>query len=209
MGTGGSRHGAGRPGWKRKCEQLVSLDIRRLMRAGYTQPGVYARGTWQWTWSHSGKPSGNVTIETTFDEMRLTYTWTPHGSEPQPFAYPVHIVRTRCRYGGTRPWFECPRCGDRRAVLYGVASDGKFGCRRCMRLGYASEAEDACGRTWRAQRKLARRLGAKDDTNPRPPRPKGMRESTYGKILRRIWNQQMRRDEQLYLFMQRHAAWLL
>jgi hypothetical protein len=74
-----------------------------------------------------------------------------------------------------------------------------------MRLGYASEAEDACGRSWRAQCKLAARLGAKDERNLRRPRPKGMHKRTYERILRRIWNQEMRRDELLYLFMQRHA----
>jgi len=177
--------------------------------SGYIKPGVYARGTWQWTWSYSGEPSGNVGIETTYDQVRLTYTLTPHDSEPQALTYPVRIVRTRCQYGGTRPWFECPRCGDRRAVLYGVASDGKFGCRCCMRLGYASEAEDACGRSWRAQRRLAANLGAKDDMNPQPPRPRGMRRRTYERILHRIWDQEMRREEQFYSFMQRHAAWLL
>jgi hypothetical protein len=105
--------------------------------------------------------------------MRLKYTLTPYDSEPRVFDYPVQIIRTPCRYGGSRSWFQCPRCWDRRAIIYGVASDGKFGCRRCMRLAYASEAEDACGRSWRTQRKLAARLGAEDDTDPHPPRPKG------------------------------------
>lgn len=202
MGSGGSRYGAGRPGWRRKCEQLLGLDIRKLARAGYFRAGVFARGRWQWTWSHSGEPSGNVGIESTYEQVRLTYTWTPYGSEPQSFDYPVRVVRTPCRYGGTRPWFQCPRCWDRRAVLYGVASDGKFGCRRCMRLAYASEAEDATGRLWRKQRGLEAKLGKNW------ARPKGMHQSTHKQILERIWEAEMRRDEQLYLFMQRHGAWL-
>jgi hypothetical protein len=206
MGTGGWRYGAGRPGWRRKCEHLLGLDIRSLTKAGYFKSGYITSGSWQWTCN--GEPSGNVSVWSDGDEVRLTYTWTPHGGNPQVFIYPVRIARTPCRYGGARPWFPCPRCGDRRAVLYGVASDGKFGCRRCMRLAYASEAEDACGRSWRTQRKFAARLGAKDDTSPHPPRPKGMHERTYKRIVRRILDQEMRRDEQLYLVMQRHAAWL-
>ncbi len=74
-----------------------------------------------------------------------------------------------------------------------------------MRLAYVSEAEDACGRSWRTQRKLAARLGAKDDTNAYPLRPKGMHERTYKRILQRIWDQEMRRDELLCLFMLRHG----
>lgn len=202
MGTGGWRYGAGRPGWRRKCEQLFGLDIRKLVRAGYIRPGAWARGSWQWTWSHSGEPSGNVGIEASYDQVRLTYTWTPYGSKPQALDYPVRIVRTPCRYGGTRPWFQCPRCWDRRAVLYGLANDGKFGCRRCMRLAYASEAEDLTGRLWRKQQRLEARLG-KNWT-----RPKGMHHSTRERILEQIWDAEMRREEQLDLFMQRHRAWL-
>lgn len=205
MGTGGARYGAGRPGWRRKCEQLLGLDVRKLVRARYIRAGYLVRGNWQWTWTHSGEPSGNVGIEATYDQVRLTYTWTPDDSEPQTFEYAVAIERTACNYGGTRAWLLCPRCGRRSAILYGVARDGRFGCRICMRLGYASETEDAFGRSWRTQRKLAARLGAKDDTDPHPPRPKGMRERTYQRILGRIWDCEARRDEQVYLFMQRHG----
>ena len=201
---GGYRWNAGRPGWRGKCEQHLGLDIRVLARRGRLTPGWYGSQSW----TRNGEPSGNISMRAAVDHVWLIYTWTPYGHEPQSFDYPVSVVRTACRYGGTRPWFLCPRCGDRRAVIYGSASDGRFGCRGCMQLAYGSEADDACGRSWRTQRKLAIRLGAKDDTNPHPPRPKGMHERTYERILDRIWDQEMRRDELLYLFMQRHADWL-
>src|ERR1700726_2086714 len=145
MGTGGSRYGAGRPGWRRKCEHLLMLDVRRLARRGQLQPGAYG----SWKWSCDDEPRGEIAIRGADDHIRLIYTWTPRGCDPQPFDYPVWIDRTPCRYGGSRPWFRCPRCQWRRAVIYGIASDGRFGCRRCMRLGYASEAEDTIGRLWR------------------------------------------------------------
>jgi hypothetical protein len=205
MGKGGYRYGAGRPGWRGKCESRLALDIRDLARAGYIKPNTWVCGTRQWTWSHSGEKSGEVRIEAMYDRLRLIYTWTPYGHEPQSFDYPVSILRTPCRYGGTRPWFRCPRCYSRRAVLYGTAGDGKFGCRGCMQLGYASEAEDALGRAWRKQRKLAARLRAEDDTDIHPPRPKGMHQRTYRRVLERILACEMWRDEQLYRFMQRHG----
>src|SRR5215472_1990244 len=48
---------------------------------------------------------------------------------------PVKIEWTPCNYGGTRPWFLCPRrgCGRRVAILY---CDSDFGCRTCRRLTY-------------------------------------------------------------------------
>jgi hypothetical protein len=70
------------------------------------------------------------------DHVRLIYTRAPYGQEPQFFDYAVSIVRTACHYGGTRPWWLCPRCGDRRAVIYGSA-DSRFGCHGCMRLAFA------------------------------------------------------------------------
>jgi hypothetical protein len=62
-----------------------------------------------------------------------------------------------------------------------------------MRLGYASEAEDVTGRLWRKQ--LEARLG-KDWR-----RPESMHQRTCNQILERISDAEMRRDEQLYLFL--------
>jgi hypothetical protein len=200
MGRGGSRYGAGRPGWRGKCERHLALDIRLLARRGY----LMSAWCGSLSWTRNGEPAGTISMRAADSHVRLIYTWTPSGGEPHAMDYPVRIARTPCRYGGSRPWFRCPRCQCRRAVLYGTASDGRFGCRNCMRLGYASEAEDALGRTWRRQRRLAARLGAEDDTDMHPPRPKGMHQRTYERVLNQIWACEASRDEQLYLFMQRH-----
>lgn len=175
MGTGGSRYGAGRPGWRRKCEHLLRLDIRALSHLGSLSPGMYS-----WSWSRGDEPAGNISIRVSEDRAQLMYKWTPHGGVPLSFDYPVWIDRTACHYGGSRPWFRCPRCYWRCAVLYGIESDGKFGCRRCMRLAYSSEVEDALGRMWRKQKKLEGRLADNHQ------RPRGMRQRTYNRILERI-----------------------
>src|SRR5215831_7329382 len=135
MGKGGSRFGAGRPGWRQKCEHLLALDVRVLARRGRLAPGM----SYSWAWSRGGEPAGNIGIHTGSDHVRLAYTWTPYGSDPQQVECCVRLERTPCHFGGSRPWFRCPRCWALRAVIYGVASDGKFGCRRCMRLAYATE----------------------------------------------------------------------
>src|SRR3569623_1860609 len=44
---GGSRYGAGRPGWRRKCEQSQALDIRQLHRRKLLYPGAWF--SWKWT----------------------------------------------------------------------------------------------------------------------------------------------------------------
>ena len=185
MGIGGSRYGAGRPGWRQKCEHTLMLDIRKLARAGQLRLGGY--GSWQW--SCDGKPSGYISIRGAEDHVRLIYMWTPAGGDPQRFDYAVRVERTPCRYDGSRPWFHCPRCNSRRAVIYGIASDGRFGCRRCMCLGYAGEAEDTIDRLWRKLRKLEAKLG--ENYN----RPKGMHRRTYHWIFAQMEEVEERKDE--------------
>ena len=176
MGTGGSRYGAGRPGWRRKCEQKNWLDIRQLHRRGRLTAGQY----YSWSWSRGDEPAGSISIRTAHDYLQLIYSWTPYNSDPQSMDYQVWIERTPCNYGGTRPWFRCPRCQRQCAVIYGVASDGHFGCRHCMRLAYSSEAEGSLDRLWRKQRKLERHLIEGEIT------PKGMHSRTYERIIDRI-----------------------
>ena len=48
---------------------------------------------------------------------------------------------TNCHFGGARHWLRCKWCGRRCAIVYGLSGDGYFACRRCLRLGYGSEAE--------------------------------------------------------------------
>ena len=176
MGTGGSRHGAGRPGWRRKCEQKNWLDIRQLHRRGRLNAGEH----YSWSWKRGDEPAGSISIRTAHDYLQLIYSWTPYDGDPQSMDYQVWIDRTPCNYGGTRPWFRCPRCQRICAVIYGVASDGRFGCRHCMRLAYSSEAEDHMDRLWRKQRKLESKLIEGEI------KPKGMHWGTYEKIQSRI-----------------------
>jgi hypothetical protein len=95
-------------------------------------------------------------------------------------AYNFTVDRTVCHYGGTRPWFICRWCGSRVAVLYGLSSDGYFGCRHCLRLGYLSESEDALGRLHRKTGKLRDRLDENEG------KPKWMRWRTFEGIHARI-----------------------
>jgi hypothetical protein len=180
VGSGGSRYGAGRPGWRRKCEQLLSLDIRRLHRKGL----LNLSSEFSWRWTVDGEPCGRISIWARCDRLRLSYAWTSE-DERRHLRYDVHIDRTSCHYGGSRAWFRCPRCSRRCAVLYGLSRrDGYFGCRRCLRLGYASEAEDSLSRLWRKQRKLEAKLNWIDGEIPE--RQKWMRQRTFDRILERI-----------------------
>lgn len=89
----------------------------------------------------------------------------------------VPVVRTECNYGGSRPWFQCPQCNGRAGVLYYW---GRFACRKCFRLCYSSQCEDAFHRAIRRMGKIAVRLGG--EYGFFPDKPARMRWTTYERL---------------------------
>jgi hypothetical protein len=90
----------------------------------------------------------------------------------------VSLTWTQCALGGRRPWFRCPTCCRRVALLY--SSGGLFGCRHCYGLAYASQNENPWLRNIRRTRKIRRRLGGGFSfAEPLPKKPRGMHWKTY------------------------------
>src|SRR5262249_20908961 len=56
----------------------------------------------------------------------------------------IPLCWTACNYGGGRAWFRCAECDHRAAKLYFV--EGRFACRQCSRLSYASQREGRLAR---------------------------------------------------------------
>lgn len=191
MGTGGMRYGAGRPGYRAKAEQLQRVDVREWARRGYLRGPC----SFSWSWNRGGEPSGSISVAVHGpDALTLRYTFTSEG-HPRDVAERVAIVRTPCPYGGARPWFGCPRCARRVAVLY--LRGGYFACRRCKRVAYSSQSEDILDRLWRKQQWIEARL----DESWR--RPKGMRQSTYRLLIDKLSDLECHRDSLLCVFVQR------
>ena len=94
----------------------------------------------------------------------------------------LEVTWTPCRFGGERPWWWCPSCGYRVAILYVYGS--RIACRGCLRLTYASTCEDAVSRAERRQRKILRGLGGEGDIGEEfPEKPPRMRWSTYERLV--------------------------
>lgn len=174
MGKGGSRFGAGRPGWRRTCEQAMALDIRQLIRRQLMTPGAY----YSWKWSQGDNPVGSVSVSVTDERVVLGYQLRRDGPQGAPTTCCLPLTYAATGFGSRR-LFCCPRCGRQCAVVY--FGTGSFACRICLRLAYASEAEDSIGRLWRKQRKIERRLaaGAGDWNGMRPPR---MHHATFERL---------------------------
>lgn len=184
---GGMRLGAGRPGWHMKAEHCRSIDVRKFKRANVLKPGSYQ---WSWRNTDTGEVVASIGIMGGFDFIKLDYS--VNGT---PVTEHINITRTPCAYGGTRPWFNCPRCWGRAAVLY--LRQSRFACRKCQRLVYSSQVEDAIGRAWRKQAKLEARLG------PDWSKPKGMHHRTRERILEAINECEGVRDVAIFEFCQR------
>lgn len=178
MSRGGSRYGAGRPGWHAKTTDTVQIDVRRLHRDGYLS-GHHSM-TWRWS---NGAVAGLVTAP---HAVTLTYRynfiegWRDVRQE-------VRLSRSHCHLGGSRPWFICPRCSRQAAILY---LHGWPACRKCARLVYPSQSEDSIDRSWGRTYKILRRLGQDADEYV-PRRPKGMRRATF----ERLWDAWCREEE--------------
>jgi hypothetical protein len=186
MSRGGSRSGAGRPATHVKAEHCKSIDVRRWHRLGLLQEG--RAGTWQWTNSETGKPVASIGFRSDGGSVTLNYS-----IDGRPLAQTLRLSQSACNYGGARPWFICPIRGERVAVLFLRA--GRFACRHCQRISYASQSDDVCGRTWRKQAKAEAKLG------PNWRRPKGMHDTTRERLLSIIWDCEERREEALAHFL--------
>jgi hypothetical protein len=106
----------------------------------------------------------------------------------------LEVTRTTCHFGGSRPWFRCPACSERAAVLFRLQHG--LVCRKCGAVAYRSQSLDVTDRSWKTQRALERKLA------PDGSRPARMHRATYLRIESRIAACERRRLDDL-------AAWLI
>lgn len=172
----------------------MRLDVRDWVRRGILAPGC--SGTWSWSNSYTGERTGSIGYS--IEEGAAVLSYSLNG---EPRRQRVPILRTPCNYGNTRSWFACPQCATRVAVIY--LRRGGFCCRKCARVAYYSQSEDAVGRAWRVQRKAEARLGENW------ARPKGMHTKTRERLLETIWRCEEVRDRAIGQFMLRRVWPLL
>ena len=182
-------YGSGRWGWRRTkgtTDPVLRLDLRYLARRGLIAPGVV--GSLLVAWSRGDQPAGDVLVRYVVGrpgKVVLEYRVRRHdGGAWEPVREPVALERTPCPFGGSRPWFLCPGCRNRRAVLYGA--DGRFRCSACHGLAYSSTREGPCERNRRRAAGLRRRLGYTPGAFSVPSKPPGMHRRTYERIVAEI-----------------------
>ncbi len=167
---GGAREGAGRKPRHRKTSEFLRLGIYELRRIGALSKGVHFT-------ARVGECQDFLHARVMDNQLALDYLGN---------AYRVAITRTPCALGGTRPWFACPRCNKRVAVLHFGRSDA--GCVQCLGLRYPSQSEGWFDRDYRQEERLKRRLSGSYG------RPKGMHTMTYERHLQSLFKISERRE---------------
>ena len=165
-------------GGKNKTEDSLPLDIRKLPRSKCLIPGR----SLSWEWSVNDKPVASISMKVEVGHVVLVYRHRPRGeTEWQDVEQPVSMAHTPCTYGGARPWWLCPFCGRRVAVLY--ISGKHYACRHCYKLAYTSQSESVDDRASRRANRIRKRLGwLVGILNPSGGKPKGMRWKTYWRL---------------------------
>jgi hypothetical protein len=190
--------GSGRPSGsgRDKVEECRLLDVIELSRAGCLKP----RWSGAWQWIRDGEKVAWINMHVDSDRLRLSYRVRVAGGEWEDVAETVRIVGAPCRFGGARPYFICPgvvngaTCGRRVTKLH--LSGRYFRCRHCYSLTYASQSEDALGRSLRRANKIRARLGGDPGMASRfPGRPKGMWARTYEHLRQQALDAEIRASQ--------------
>ena len=162
-----------------------SIDVRQWARDGWLAPG---RHFWS-LWKRGEQVTGSIGVTVAgrpgaeAEHLVLDYRCRVGVGEWEDVRQTVWLEWTACHYGGRRPWFCCPSCGRRVALLYGAGV--YFACRRCYRLVYESQRERPMDTHRRRAQRIRARLGGEPvvDT-PFPPKPRGMHWRTYLRLWR-------------------------
>jgi len=172
--------GSGSGRWYRSsgatCEDYHSIDVCRLARGGYLEPG---RAGW-WRWSRGDEETGSIRFRADHGCLVLMYRTRPWGDDWEDVEQRISLCYSTPHFGGARPWFVCPNCYRRCGKLYGGS---RFFCRKCWGLAYESQRERPHDRMLRRVQSLRMRLGGSPSMDdPFPEKPKGMQWRTYNRL---------------------------
>jgi hypothetical protein len=108
------------------------------------------------------------------NHFRITFTKGKNKDK----AYKIPIEKQTCNFGGYRFYVRCPSCNTRMRKLY--CCNGYFLCRKCLNLGYYSQASRPYWRLTHGASKIIKKL--ENLGGSLIEKPKWMRLKTYEKL---------------------------
>ncbi len=170
--------GSGRKNGGPLITDYQTIDVRVLQRRGVLTPGTLIG-------AHPRHETGELPpLQLQVGEDWIILTLRKRTGSPKAVECHNHIrlEHTPCNYGGNRPWFLCPCCSRRVALLY-LGTTGYFACRRCRKLAYGSQRETEEGRALRKVSAIRKRLGWPPGVvRGHGERPKGMHRTTFRRL---------------------------
>ena len=154
-------------------DATLALDIRELQRCadlrGYSSRSVH------WTRGYS-KSSVAVSVR---DGATVIVSYADASGDSH--SETLGVTWTHPNYGGERPWWTCPSCSRRCAIVYALGVN-PFVCRLCSSLTYVTAQSDGFTRAMRKSVERKRRLGW-EIGKPFPTKPKGMHWRTWERLI--------------------------
>ena len=93
----------------------------------------------------------------------------------------ITVTATSCNYGGSRYWWQCPKCGRRVGVLYFNQS---YQCRHCIGANYSIQLQQPIDRLFKRVAVIRERLDwPQGIANGKGERPRYMHHKTYQKLI--------------------------
>jgi hypothetical protein len=181
LGSGRRKHRT-----RKTVESYRTLDVNQLSEMGCLRHGCSSACGWT-----DANEVFSINLSAESERLHLRYKVRVEGGKWEHVAETISIVHSRCRFGGSRPYFICPGfrdgidCGRRITKLH--LSHRYFLCRHCNQLVYSSQYETTWQRAHRRANKLKQRLRMDVGiAEPCPEKPKGMWVRTYACLLDEI-----------------------
>jgi hypothetical protein len=180
---------SGRQGRFPTAEACGSLILPMQGFMGRLEPGMQGSGSL--TFRSDGEPL-RLKVAVAWPRSDAPHVMMTHpirAEDGRTISYRIDLERTPCRFGGWRWWWLCPATGRRAHKLFLPRGGQRFLSRPAYRLGYASQRLDPLGKLQHSKWLIIRKLGGDWDM---PIRPKGMRRRTYGRLLDRLEDVELR-----------------
>lgn len=157
---------------KTRVEEALGLDVRTLQREGKLRPGpAFFR-----RWLCDGREVARRAFLPGPDALTVL-------REGKPAEF-LRLEWTPCHYGGARPWWRCPACDGRCALVYDAV--GIFACRQCNDLKHRTTQENRGNRLILKAQRLGARMGRRSLCDPGQGKPYRMHWRTYVRLRRRF-----------------------
>jgi hypothetical protein len=172
-----------RPLQRVRLESGLKLDLNRLARRGFIQPGAYKGSGIGWSNNYTGEQIASGFITANMSSQHEGWFRIQIGSLDQR----ISLLSRRRHFGGRQWYFICPRMNRRVSVLWKPPGARDFACRQRWgrQVAYVSQFSDRVNRAHQGKARINSRLcsigGLDPDDWDFPPKPKWMRWSTYNR----------------------------